>query len=435
MEANRNRRRRRGIVGPVTRLGTSSVVRRAGLIASNEFLVTVSGVVSILLIIPKLGPAAYGAYASVFAVTGPLSAFSTTGLAMVAYDSVLLRREAVGDVLRSCLGIVAATMLVTVPLAFAIARSTIDGLSDTEIMVIVMTELCVASVTFATASVLQGGISFRMGALVRVTATLVRMLAVMLLALLGALDLRSLVISQAAVMVALMVIVLVLAARRVPRGVRLGPIRRRHIPALGLHSTTLSAAIVQNDGDKVALQHSGFQTETGVYAAAYRIASVMMVPVGVLGSSTHFHTLERAAHERRPLRAALRFARFGFVIGLVTGAAAFVAAPLLPRVLGREYDDATVMIRLLIPILMLRSLSVFAMNGLLGLGLHRLRTGVQLFSAATAVVAYATLVPHHSWKGAVAGSAIAEFTMFVTAWWILARRSARAFPPKHLARR
>jgi O-antigen/teichoic acid export membrane protein len=435
MRANRNGRRRTGIVGSVGRLRSSTLARRTGLIASNEFLVTLSGVVSILLIIPRLGPAAYGAYASVFAVTGPLSAFSTTGLALVAYDSVLLRREAVGDVMRSCIGIVVGTMAITIPVAFVVARSTIDALTSGEILVIVATELCVASITFAIASVLQGGVSFRMGALVRVAATLLRMLAVVGLALVGRLDLRSLVVSQAAVMVALMGTVLVIAARHVPRGVRIGPVDRRHIPALGLHSTTLSAAIVQNDGDKVALQHSGFQTDTGVYAAAYRIASVMMVPVGVLGSSNHFHTLERAAGERRPLRAALRFARVGSMIGLVTGGAAFIAAPLLPRLLGSEYDDAIVMIRLLVPVLLLRSLSMFAMNGLLGLGLHRVRTAVQLLSATVAVAAYATLVPHHSWKGAVAGSAIAELTMFVTAWWALARQSARAFPPKHLARR
>ena len=74
------------------------------------------------------------------------------------------------------------------------------------------------------------------------------------------------------------------------------------------------------------------------------------------------------------------------------------------------------MMRWLSPLVFLRSLSMFALNGLMGLGRIGVRTLLIAIIAAVALALYILLIPHHGWKGAVAGTLSSEVLLVVAAW-------------------
>ena len=77
------------------------------------------------------------------------------------------------------------------------------------------------------------------------------------------------------------------------------------------------------------------------------------------------------------------------------------------------------MVRWLSPLVVLRGLTIFPLNGLMGLGKTGLRTLLLLLSAAVSMVMYIALIPLWSWKGAVAGTIIGEAGLAIAAWWLL----------------
>src|SRR5690606_6459061 len=96
----------------------------------------------------------------------------------------------------------------------------------------------------------------------------------------------------------------------------------------------------------------------------------------------------------------LKFSIGAGAYGLVFGVALFVAAPALPLVMGDEFEGSVTMVRWLAPIVMLRALAMFAINGLMGLGREGLRTVILIVNAVIALAMYIILVPIHGWEGA-----------------------------------
>lgn len=121
---------------------------------------------------------------------------------------------------------------------------------------------------------------------------------------------------------------------------------------------------------------------------------------------------------------ARRFALLGIVYSVVFIGGVWVAAPLVPKILGEKFEGTVTMMRLLAPLVPLRGISTFPMNGLLGLGRNRLRTQILITSAIFSLVLYFALIPRYSWKGGVIGTLISESVLFAAAWIALFRCQA-----------
>ncbi|MDD3481483.1 lipopolysaccharide biosynthesis protein [Azovibrio restrictus] len=87
----------------------------------------------------------------------------------------------------------------------------------------------------------------------------------------------------------------------------------------------------------------------GPYTVAFRVTSMFALPVSALISATLPRLI--AGHDSRDQQhntyRAMLFAALGY--GLLAGAAILVAAPLLPRVFGTDYGEATVYLQILAP--------------------------------------------------------------------------------------
>ena len=93
-----------------------------------------------------------------------------------------------------------------------------------------------------------------------------------------------------------------------------------------------------------------------------------------------------------------------------------LAAPLLPLVLGDEFQGSVQMTRVLSGLVLLRALSVFPLNGLLGLRRTALRTALTACGAAVSITLYFLLIPRWGWTGAATGTLIGEGSLVVAAW-------------------
>ena len=230
----------------------------------------------------------------------------------------------------------------------------------------------------------------------------------------------SLGVGSLIVSVVLSVVVLNMVGRRFGFVFVPGRFRWPHVKTNLVYSVGISAASLNNEGDKTVLGANGFTAQAGLYGAAYRIVNLGMVPVS---SVIHVSHRDFLVHEEgvkgQHMRRAIKFARITGLYGLAVGVALFAIAPLLPIVIGEDFEDSVTMVRWLSPLVMLRALTMFPLNALMGLGYTLFRSIVIVANAALAIVIYIVLIPDHGWKGAAAGTLISETVEMVAIWGAL----------------
>jgi O-antigen/teichoic acid export membrane protein len=154
-----------------------------------------------------------------------------------------------------------------------------------------------------------------------------------------------------------------------------------------------------------------------------------MVPVGAFMSASHTRILEQVEGQRgHHFRLSAKYGAMLGVYGLLASIAAFFAAPLLPVLVGDDFQDSVEMMRWLAPLIFLRSIGATPVNGLLGLGRMGVRTLVIVVVAAITVVLYLTMIPAWGWQGAIVATMTGESLVVVVSWaalWICQRRHDR----------
>jgi len=182
-------------------------------------------------------------------------------------------------------------------------------------------------------------------------------------------------------------------------------------------SMSTSSQNAHNDLDKTMLARLGTLEATGIYSAAYRLIQVSFTPIRSLGYASYARFFQ---HGTAGLAGSLRFARklvvYAAGYGLVAGGAIFLAAPLLPYVLGEDYREAVGAVRWLSVLPLLKATQYFAADALTGAGFQGARTGVQLCVVAVNVLLNLALIPQYSWQGA-AWASIASDALLLAGLW------------------
>jgi O-antigen/teichoic acid export membrane protein len=211
---------------------------------------------------------------------------------------------------------------------------------------------------------------------------------------------------------------------------RPGPVRWIHFRSNLVYSAGISADALGNEGDKLVLAANRLVVDTGLYAAAYRIVQLGIVPVGSVMQATHARFLR---HDEgvtgQHLARAKRYAAVGGGYGLVFAIGISLMAPLLPLVVGQDFEGSVEMVRWLSPIVLLRAVGSCSVNGLMGLGRVTLRTVLIAANAAFALVLYVVLIPRWGWEGAAIATVVSEALSVVMTWTALVvcqRRDDRA---------
>jgi O-antigen/teichoic acid export membrane protein len=152
-----------------------------------------------------------------------------------------------------------------------------------------------------------------------------------------------------------------------------------------------------------------------------------MVPVSGVIDVSHRRFLDQGdGATGRHLRLAVRYGGIMAAYGLLFMIVILVGAPLLPKVLGDDFADSVTMARWLSPLVLLRTLAMFSLNGLMGLGKTGLRTIVIAVLAGLTMVLYVVAVPIWGWEGAAIGTIVGELALVVVSWYLLVKHQRLA---------
>lgn len=195
-------------------------------------------------------------------------------------------------------------------------------------------------------------------------------------------------------------------------------------------SISTSAQTIYNDIDKTMLARLSTFTATGVYAAAYRIIDTSLTPVRSLVSAAYpqfFYVGTEGigatyGYAKRLIRKAVAFGILDFVVLLLI-------APVLPHILGQKYASVAPAIQLLALIPVMRCVHWFLADALSGANAQILRTVIQVGVAFLNVGLNLVILPRWSWVGAawtsLASDAALMIAVYVAVQWKLPARTMR----------
>jgi O-antigen/teichoic acid export membrane protein len=174
-------------------------------------------------------------------------------------------------------------------------------------------------------------------------------------------------------------------------------------------SVGLCAYTVTQDVDKTMLVRLSTLEAAGIYAAAYRVIEIALIPLRSLMIATYPEFFQ---HGKSGLKFSAAFAGrllpLVAAYGFIAGGVIYLTAPLIPLVLGSDYGNSMTAIRLLAVLPLLQGLQYIAADTLTGANLHRIRSLMQALMAVANFSLNLWLIPIYSWKGAVWSTWAAE---------------------------
>jgi O-antigen/teichoic acid export membrane protein len=209
---------------------------------------------------------------------------------------------------------------------------------------------------------------------------------------------------------------------------------RRELHEGALFSLSISAQGANADLDKALLARLGTLEATGAYGAAYRLMDVAFLPVRSVLMAAYSRFFQ---HGAQGVGASARYGRrlltLGIGYGVLTAAALYAVAPLLPTILGRDYQDAVGAIRWLAVVPLLKAVHYFGADALTGAGYQGTRTLVLLLIAGSNFLLNLWLIPLYSWRGAAIATIVSDAMLGVLVWttlWYLGSRAPRLEVPR-----
>lgn len=184
-----------------------------------------------------------------------------------------------------------------------------------------------------------------------------------------------------------------------------------------LYSISMASQNVYNDIDKAMLGRISSASSAGIYSAAYRIIDMAYAPIRALATAA-YPLFFREGEEG--LSGALRLAKklmpAVLAIGIVAGGACVLAAPIVPMLLGPDYESSVDVIRVLAPLVLLRGFSFLAADTLTGCGRQGIRAIAQISIAGLNVGMNLVLIPMAGVGGAVISTLTCEALLAGALW-------------------
>ncbi len=396
--------------------------------AISDGLTLVVNLTSFLLLFRSLEIETYGGYVGVYGVIGPLGALTFSGMSLLILQRIIREKEDPQEVFFRTFGLTLLQGAVATTLAFLIGREVISVLDSTTILLMAIAELLVFPVSQTVTMMVQAVRGFAASARFKIFIPLVRFAALIACWATGNLTVRNLAIAWIIgfTLTGLVAIRAVVPALGLRVGVRKAPasyLRGNLELALPLFSSNL-----QQNGDKAVMNRFGFEQDAGFYGAAFRVIMLAQMPIRTMNQALFQRFLPTGDDDRGlHLRRAQRFASVSLPLSLSIAVIIYFTAPLLGFLVD-DIDTSISMIRWLLPVVPLFSISRAPLNGLLGLGRTTLRAGIILSSSLLSMTLYLSLIPSMSWRGAVIGTIVSELYLTAVSWFMLwrAQRAADA---------
>jgi O-antigen/teichoic acid export membrane protein len=376
--------------------------------------------ISFSLLGRSLGQGGYGQYAALYAIIAPLGPLAASGVTLAQAQHVIRNGEDLEATSRSCITMTLVIGSALTVIGALVASQIVHGLGMAAVITVLLLEFVSYPSVLVAANTVQVRDGYAASTPIRAIPIVCRIAAIFVLFATGSLSILSLGLTYLTITAVLSFVLFRRVGERYHIRLRPGRVYRRHFKSSATYSAGISGLSLQNDGDKATLTKYGYVNDNGLYSAAYKIVQFGLIPVGSFIAVTHQRFLHHEEGRRRQhLGRSIRFGGICAAYGLVFAIGVIIAAPLLPLLVGDDFRDSIPMVRLLAPLVLCRSLAMFPLNGLMGLGKTFARTLLLLGGAALSMALYIILIPHLQWKGAAYGTLIGESALAITAWVML----------------
>lgn len=182
------------------------------------------------------------------------------------------------------------------------------------------------------------------------------------------------------------------------------------------HAAAWSSAVAVTTVDKSFVLHAGGSEIAGLYAACYRIAAVIAMPLDamVMSAMPRLFRAQRVSPQYRHLIVAMILAATGY--GMLGSLVLWCAADALPSLLGMEFAAAIPGLRWMGLFIIGYSLRQIACHILIGRGMKMYRFVIETLGLIIMALIAATWIPAHGLLGAVWMIILAETLMAAAAW-------------------
>lgn len=190
-----------------------------------------------------------------------------------------------------------------------------------------------------------------------------------------------------------------------------------HFKEGGLFSIGLSSQTVYNDIDKTMLASTVSLDGAGLYAASYRIIDVAFTPIKSLLFATYakfFQYGETGIESSAKL--SQRILPYAVFYGILFVFASFLLSPMIHVIFGDKFIESEYYLKLLSPLVFLKSLHYLAADALTGAGKQGVRTLAQVCVAAINISLNLVLLPVFGVVGAIISSIACDFILAVFLW-------------------
>jgi O-antigen/teichoic acid export membrane protein len=368
-----------------------------------------------------LGSVGYGVIVGSVAAVSLLSQYSTLGSGSLLVQYVSRDRSLFASYWGSAVTTLLGLSLVVLPVLFALSGWMVGNDNTNTLMIVAVSEVICSQLCSLTSQAFQA--HERMG-----TAALLGMSTYFLrFAIAFGLWLRfghvspfvwaasSFVVS---VLAATAGVILVTRAFGPPAlSVRYAIERSRESIVYAFSNSTTSA---YNDLDKAMLLHYRMSAANGVYSMAYRIVDVGTIPIRAIHSAAFPRFFQSGA---RGVSSVFTFAgrilSRTWALGFLAAVGMFVAAPIIPHVLGGSFAASATALRWLCLIPLFRAFNLSAGDALAGAVHTKTRLSCQIGAALFNFALNLLLIPRFGWLGAAWSSLATDGGLGVTTWMVM----------------
>lgn len=382
----------------------------------TEFSTLGSSLLTFIVVGERLGPVQFGALAAVLATVALLGPLVTA-----APEHVVVQRIAQGVSVTVAWQRVIAVLLIVGPVAaiaaVGVARIVSPLLSVQSVLLITLGEVTFLGIARSAIRTHEAADDSDAGARVALVNLLSRMVALAAFALINVLTVEAWAVAHIAGAV--------LAAVHAHWSLRAHTeiIPRIGLPTLDDYRLGVPFALTAgpdgllSNNDQIVLSASGLTADAGIYAAAYRIASIAGLPMHSILRTRYPSFFRPENQSAEPSVANVRSVlRATVPAGAVSGLGLFLLAPVTVWVLGDDFAESVDALRLLAFLPLVRSFSTPAANVLTGTGRQRLRILGTMGAAILNLILNLLLVPSFGWPAAVVTTLIAEVALCLWVW-------------------
>ena len=387
-----------------------------------EVATLVAGLLAFFVLASRLGPGDYGLFVGVQAVVSMAVMMSSSWVVLLLLERSVRDSSSIAVVVSTCLTLYLGAALVALLLALCAELIIIPQVSADVALMFSTAEIFGGGLTSLSSGISQAQRGYIAGMKFRLIYLGGRVACLAALAVTDFVSLRAVAVCYC--VCGILIGTAALCYTFAQEDLRFRLCRpdlvevRRGLSYCG----SLAFFVIQEDSDKLLLVRLADPAVGGLYSAAYRFVQIALIPIRGVVSATHNSFLCHDAKAiNQHLRRSVKFTIVGLAYSVLAMVVLLVGAELLPDILGSPYAGSSLIIMYLTPLVALRAASLFAVNGLMGLGKNGLRVTVIAVSAVSGVVTVLVTVPTYSWKGAALGTLVSEVVLIVAAWVVLWR--------------